>query len=182
MAPVNEAGDGVDDAGNLTGGAGVFGGALDVEGVHGSEVIADELLNECVLRHAALLGALDYLVVNVGEVLDVADAVALVFQVAPQGVEDDVAEGVPDMGSRVGGYAADVHFDFVGVGGDEGLNLPAQGVVEFHGWLVWGVGSRVGGNDCQNQDFGDFQDWGSVGSLWVPAYAGTTVGGGNDGV
>ena len=137
VAAVDEAGDGVDDAGYLAGGPRVLGSALDVEGVHGVEIVADELLDQIVLGYAALLGALDNLVVNVGEVLDVAHPVALVLKVAAQRVEDDVAESVADVGCGVGGDAADVHFDFVGVGGHEFLDPPVQSVVEFHNGC-WG--------------------------------------------
>ena len=132
MPAVDEAGDGVDDARDFTGGARVFGGALDVEGVHSAEIVGDELLDQFVLRYAALLGPLNDLVVNIGEVLHVAHVVALVLKVAAQGVEHDVAESVSNVGCRVRRYAADVHFDFVGVGGDKFFDPSAQSVVKFH--------------------------------------------------
>ena len=141
VAAFNEAGDGVDDAGNLPGGAGIDGGALDVEGVHSAEIVADEFLRQRVGGYARFLGAADYLVVNVGEILDVPDFVPAVFQVAAQGVKNHIAEGVAHMGGRVRGDAAHVHLDQIAVGGDEFLDPAAQGAVEFHRNFAAGRGS-----------------------------------------
>ena len=56
-----------------------------------------------------LLRAVDHLVVDVGEVLDVPHLVAPVLQIPAHHVEDDAPQRVPDVRRRVGSDAADVH-------------------------------------------------------------------------
>ena len=58
---------------------------------------------------ALFSGAVDHLVVYVGEVFDKLDGVATELEVAPEHIEDDGTHGVSDVGLGVGREAADVH-------------------------------------------------------------------------
>jgi 3D (Asp-Asp-Asp) domain-containing protein len=80
------------------------------------EEIVDVTVYQVFRGNTFVRGPLDYLVVNVGEVLDVAYLVTLVLKVTSQDVEDDVAKGVADVGGGIGGNSADVHFDCLPVG------------------------------------------------------------------
>ena len=124
MAGVHQPANGLDDGADFLSGAGINMGAADVQGVHRLEEVINELLGQFGGFDALFLGALDYLVVHVSEVLDVVHLEAHVLQVPAQHVEGDVAQGVADMGGRVGGDAADVHLDGVAVGGGEFSGFP----------------------------------------------------------
>ena len=63
-----------------------------------------------------LVGAVDNLIVDIGDVLHVLHLIAAKLEVAPDDIEDDVAHGVADVGVVVGGNAADVHLDLVALG------------------------------------------------------------------
>ena len=132
MASINQPGNGVDDPWNLAGGSGIFGRPLDVQRVHRMEVVADEFFDQLVLGDAGLLCPLDYLVVDIREVLDMTNLVSLVLEITPKGVKDHVAERVPDVGGGIRGHSAHVHLDQIAFGGNELLDLSAQGVVELH--------------------------------------------------
>ena len=119
VAGVHQPADGLDDGADFLGGPRVDVCAADVQRVHGLEEVFNELLGQLGRFDALLLGPLDYLVVHVGEVLDVVHLEAQMLQIPAQHVEGDVAEGVADVGGGVGGDAADVHLDGVAVGGGE---------------------------------------------------------------
>ena len=75
----------------------------------------------------------DRLVVDVGEVHDLADRVALlVLQRAAQHVEADERPEVADVPARVDRQAARVHADGLAVGGRESSSRSRQRVVEAH--------------------------------------------------
>ena len=75
---------------------------------------------------AALLGALDDLVVDVGEVADERHLVAEEAQVAVDDVEDDQRARVADVRAVVDGDAADVHADLAGCSGTKSSSLPVR--------------------------------------------------------
>ena len=103
--------DHLDDLGDLLGGSGVEVGGKDVESLHLIEIEADVALCQVVDGFAFRDGAVDHLVVYIGEVFDELDLVAAELQVAPEHVEDDRPHGVSDVGLGVGREAADVHAD-----------------------------------------------------------------------
>ena len=93
------------------------------------EEVLNVPLGEFILADAGFLRPLDYLVVHIGKVLDMLDLVALVFQVAAEGVENDVAEGVADVGGRVRRHPTDVHLYGFAVGRNEVQFLAGKGIV-----------------------------------------------------
>jgi hypothetical protein len=78
-------------------------------------------------------GPVDDLVVDVREVLDVPDLVSLELQIAPHGIEDQVAHGVAHVGRRIRRDAADVHPHRLAIGGGERLLLAGEGAEDPHG-------------------------------------------------
>ena len=105
MAGVHQPADGLDDGADFLGGAGVDVGAADVQRVHRLEEVANELLGQLGGFNALFLGALDYLVVHVGEVLDMVHLETEMFQISSKHVEGggDVAQGMADVGRGVRG-------------------------------------------------------------------------------
>ena len=99
------------------------------------EKLVGVLLGQRQRVDAAVEAALDDLVVNVGDVLDVVDVVAGVLEVAAQHVEDHVTHGVADVSVGVGGDAADVHLHGVSLG-LELILAAGEGAVEPH-WASW---------------------------------------------
>jgi hypothetical protein len=88
----------------------------------------DEALGKIADGDAHLAGAIDHFVVNVGEILNVSDAVTAMFQVAPQDVKDDEGSGVADVKEVVDRRAADVKRDLALPERDEGL-FPSRQIV-----------------------------------------------------
>ena len=91
---------------------------------------ADEAFGQFLDGEAHLLGTVDHLVIDVGEVLDIRDAVTKVFHIASENVEDDERSGVADMEIVVNSGAADVKGHLSLSDGDEGLFLASQVVVK----------------------------------------------------
>ena len=129
VALLDQPGDQLDDLVELAGREGVDGRAHDVELAHRLEVLVDVAGWQLAGILAQLSGAVDDLVVDVGEVLDVADVVAAEGQVAADHVEVDGRHAVPEMRARVWRDAADVHVDARRAGGPEVL-LPSRERVE----------------------------------------------------
>ena len=99
---------------------------------HGAEEIVDVPLHQRIFTDALGAGAQNYLVVHIGEVLNVLHLVADVFQIAAQHIKYDVAQSVSYVSRRIGSHAANVHFDRLTVGGNELVFLAGQGVVKLH--------------------------------------------------
>ena len=59
------------------------------------------------------IGPIDDLIVNIGEVFDLANPVAAVFQVTVKYIEHDAAQGVSEMRIVIHRYPAHIHFYFV---------------------------------------------------------------------
>ena len=89
-----------------------------------------------VLGGAALLvGALDDLVVHVGQVLGEGDLVALVHEVTADDVEGQERATVADVNLVIDGGAADVHANLAGLDGRKLDLLVKLGVIDEH-WLL----------------------------------------------
>ena len=104
----------------LSGSPGVTMRAQDIQRVHLFVILLDIRFGELSRGYADVVGGLNYLVVNIGEVLDVRDVVALVFKVAPHYVEHYGHHSVADVRGRVGRDAAHIHANFA-VGSGESL-------------------------------------------------------------
>ncbi len=97
-------------------GLGGFGGevrAQVIERVHVLEVPGGVLFRELFHRDSEAVGVVDDIVLDVGDVFHVPDFIAAELQVPPHDIEEDIAQGVPDMRVAVGVDAADVHRDHI---------------------------------------------------------------------
>ena len=80
--------------------------------------------------NACFIGAIDNLVVDIGEVAHKANFVAKVLEITIKSVKDDSGAGVPDMTIVIDGDSAYVHADLVCYKRNEFLFFPRQGVVD----------------------------------------------------
>ena len=107
-------------------------GKLSTRSMRSSVEVAQEGLDEgrreLLERDAGLVRALDGLVVDVGEVHHLGDAVAEVAQGPPQQVLEQEGAEVADVDVVVDRGSAGVDAHLAGNGGAEGLQPPAQGV------------------------------------------------------
>ncbi|MCZ7575704.1 MAG: hypothetical protein M5U18_01010 [Dehalococcoidia bacterium] len=127
MTAIDEPCGGFNDLRNVVGGERIGGGPKDVQPV--------QVVPEDGVVFVADLGdwppALpfrnhDHIVVDVRNVLDVLDGVTLREEVAAEGVELDVGEGMPEVRNVVRRNAADVHRHATGRNWPELLNFPAK--------------------------------------------------------
>jgi hypothetical protein len=81
---------------------------LHPEGIGVPEVLTDILVSEFKGIHILLPGTVDNLVIDISEVLNISDAVALVFQVPPDGIKDHQWAGIPQVNKVVCGGAASI--------------------------------------------------------------------------
>ena len=102
---------------------------VEADGVLLGDLHRLELLEARALRHAVL--AVVEEVANIGDVADVAHAIAEVQQGAVDDIKADEGAAVPDVRRGVDGGTADVHADEAGVKRLEIDLLAAQGVVNF---------------------------------------------------
>ncbi len=99
----------------------------------------------CEHRDAALVGLLDQLVVDVGDVDDPVDLVAAVGEVPLDAVEDHRPDHVADVSLVVNRRPAEIDADLARPHGDELLLLPRERVVDAERgmgvadvlWSVW---------------------------------------------
>ena len=123
--------DGGDDVGDDVGGAGIHVRRADVQDLH----VADEVRGPAIAEGAPVLTDLGRLaqdvVVDVGDVLDVAHGQPLALEVPHEHVGDRVGEGVAEVRGVVGRDAAHVEGDDR-TGGLERLDRARQRVVDVH--------------------------------------------------
>ena len=116
---------------HILGGARLVVGAQDAQRVgilvHGGDEAVSQLLD----RLAVLDGALDDLVVNVGDVADVGHVVTGGLQPAVNHVENHHHAGVAKVAVVIDGHAADVHANLVRFDGGEYLFFAFQRVVDL---------------------------------------------------
>jgi hypothetical protein len=114
-AVVDEAAHEFDDLGDRLCHPRVDRGRFDVQRPHILEVRIDVCLTDVEGADAFFAGPVDDLVVDVGKVLNEADAVPPVFQVFPERVEHDERARVADMDVVVHRRPAHVDAIFVGI-------------------------------------------------------------------
>ena len=104
----------------------------DAERVRVGKVLGDVFFGDLLAGDALLVGALDDLVVHVGEVLHERHLVAAVLQIAAQHVEHDDRARVADVDVVIHRRAAGVHTHFARLDRHELFLLHGHGVVQFH--------------------------------------------------
>jgi hypothetical protein len=115
MTALDEPVDEGDDLRDVFGGLGIVRRRQQVHGASRFVVLLDVALRNRLRRRALLLRAVDDLVVDVGEVLHVDDAVALVLQVAAYDVGGEEWNEVTDVRLVLHGHATHVHADVIGM-------------------------------------------------------------------
>ena len=128
--------DHLDHRKNLLRGAGANVRLLDTEALHDLDERVGVLRGNLVGRNAALVCALDDLVVDVGEVLGERDVVAALDEPAADDVERKERAGVSDVDVVVDRGAADIHGHLAGNDRLEVDLAPQRRVVELHGACV----------------------------------------------
>ena len=111
---------------------GLDGGLFAVQTGGILEVLGLKALGHFLHGGALLLALLDELVIDIGDVGDIDDLVAAVFQIAAQGIEHDQRAGVADVDIVVNGGAADVDAVFAGHLRHKLFLLAGQGVENLH--------------------------------------------------
>ena len=132
VAGVHEVLDDVDDLADMLGSAGAHGGGLDVQTVGIPDVLGLKLAGDLLHRGALLLALFDELVINIGDVGDIVDLVAAVFQIAAQRIKDDHRARVADVDIVVNRRAADIDAVLALLLGDKFLFLAGHGVEDLH--------------------------------------------------
>ena len=100
--------------GDVRRGARVDRRALDVVQVGEAQIGVDVALAHALVGNALGVGALDDLVVDVGEVVEVRDLVAQVLQVTPHDLARQRGADVPHVGLVLDRHPAHVHADLAG--------------------------------------------------------------------
>ena len=103
----------LDDARDLIGGPRIDRGGPRVQAPQAGQVLLAELVRQRLHRRAQRLGAVDELVVDVGEVRDVTHAVAAIVEVANERIKDDSRDCVADVAIGIGRDAAHVELHLV---------------------------------------------------------------------
>ena len=107
---------------------GLDGGLFAVQTGSILEVLSLKALGHFLHGGALLLALLDELIINIGDVGDIDDLVAAVFQIAAQGIEHDQRAGIADVDIVVNGGAADIDAVFAGHLRHKLFLLAGQGV------------------------------------------------------
>ena len=128
--------DDVDDGVHGFGRAGVYGRLLDAQALCVHVVFLDIALGDGVEVNALFVRLVDYLVVNVSEVLHELNLVAAVLEVTAQQIENDERTCVADMEVVVHSWAAGIHLYLARRDRNEFFLLTGQCVVEFHGFYL----------------------------------------------
>ena len=132
VALIDERCDEVDDLLNVFGGLRVHGRLADAERVGVGEVFGDVFFRDFLARDALFVGALDDLVVHVGEILHERHLVAAVLEIAAQHIKHDDRARVADVDEVIHRRTAGVHAHLAGLDRHELFLLHGHGVEQFH--------------------------------------------------
>ena len=95
-------------------------------------IFPDVFLTDLLGGDPFFFGAVDDLIVHIGEVLDVFDLVSPVFQILSQRIEYDERPGVSDVEIIVHGRTADIHPDLAFFDGLQFFFLSGQCIIYSH--------------------------------------------------
>jgi len=121
-----------DDVVDVLGGPGEMVDGLDPQGLEALPVVGFDVAGQLPDGPAFLVGPVDELVVDVGDVQDEGDTVAFVLQVALDGVEDHRSDQVTDVAVHVDRRPADIHPHLPRGDRFEGLLPAGQRVIHTH--------------------------------------------------
>lgn len=121
---------------DLLGGAGAHIGIEHVGSAHNANELIRELRRDLGSRTALLVGTLDDLIVDIGEVLGERDLVTARDEPAANHIEADERAGVADVDVVVDRGAAHVHADLAGLDGLELFLFMGSAVVDTHSLLL----------------------------------------------
>ena len=124
--------DDVDDLRDVLGGLRVDGRALDAQRIGVLIVLGDEALAQFLDGDAFLVGAADHLIVDIGEVLNELDLIALVLKVAAKRVEHDERARIADVEIVVDGRAAGIDAHLARLNRDEFFLAAGLCVINLH--------------------------------------------------
>ena len=127
-----------DHGADLLGGAGTHIGIEHVGSAHDANELVGELRRDLGGRAALLVGALDDLVIDIGEVLGERDLVAARDEPATNHVKANERAGIADVDVVVDRGAAHVHADLAGLDGLELFLFMGSAVVDTHSLLLNG--------------------------------------------
>ena len=124
--------DDTDDLTDMLGRTGTHGRRHDIQAVGILDVLSLKLAGNLLHGGSLLLSLLDELVINIGDVGDIVDLVAAVFQIAAQRIKDDHRARVADVDIVVNRRAADIDAVLALLLGDKFLFLAGHGVEDLH--------------------------------------------------
>jgi len=123
--------DHVEHFGNVVGGFRFFSGRCDIELSHVLIKRRDVFAVDLLPVDAFFVGAVDDLVINVGEVAHEVNVVTEVLEITVKSVEDNGGTGVPHMAVVVNGDPAYIHADLLFFQGNEFFFFSGQGVEDL---------------------------------------------------
>ena len=136
VAVLDQALNNVDDRVHGLGRTRVHGRLLDAQTLCINKVFLNITLGDGIEVHAFLVRLVDYLIVNVSEVLHELNLVAAVLEVTAQQIENDERTCVADMEVVVHSRTAGIHLYLARRDRNEFLLLTGQRVVEFHDFYL----------------------------------------------
>ena len=111
---------------------GVNGSVPHIKSVRIGFVLGNVLLADLFEGGAFFVCAIDYLIVDIGEVLNIGDLVALVFKIASEHIEYADGTGVAYVNVVVNGGTACVNAEFALVQRDKFFFLSGESIINFH--------------------------------------------------
>ena len=91
----------------------------------------DETLGQIGERFTVLIGAIDDLVINIGNIADIGDLIAERFQITIDHIKHHHHSGVPQMTEVVNRHATDIHPDLSRLQRDKLLLLMGKIIVDL---------------------------------------------------
>ena len=131
MAPLDQRGYHRDDLGDMPAGPGFKVRRQHPEGRGVPIHFLDKTFGQRGDRFIIPPGAVDDLVVNIGDISDIKHLQAPAFEITADHVEHHHDPRVPDVTKIIDRHAADIHAYLAGDDGLERFLLPAQAVIDF---------------------------------------------------
>ncbi len=98
-----------------------------------------------------LVGAPDYLVVNIGKIAHIKDFETQIAQMAHQNVKNNSRTRMADMAIIIGCYSANIDMDPARARGNEFFLAPVRSIINLHGFVFLGdgiIGNKRGRPGC----------------------------------